>query len=179
VEVTPPVPVVPDPPVAVWGRWAAIADKDPGVVNAEELLKDRSLVAVNSFYMLAANKMATGFELPGAGTANFRLSAHEGFITDSATGQNFVTTASDAALRIDFGSRRFDTSMNVRAGELATDISAQGSVESNGRFVSDPFTTPSIVQGVVGGRNAGEAAYLYQRVINGRYGATGAASWLK
>lgn len=179
VVVAPPEPVVPDPPVAVWGRWAAIIDKDPGVVNAEELLNGRSLVAVNSFYMLAANKMTTGFELPGAGTANFRLSAHEGFITDSATGQNFVTTASDAALRIDFGARRFDTSMTVRAGELAADISAKGSVESNGRFVSDPFTTPSIVQGVVGGRNAGEAAYLYQRTINSRYGATGATSWLK
>lgn len=180
--VTPPAPppvIVPEPPIAVWGRWAAIADKDPGVVNVQELLNDRSLLAVNSFYLLAANKMGTAFELPGAGIASFRLAGHDGIISDQTTGQNFATTASDAALRIDFGSRRFETSMTVRAGELAADINGKGFVEANGSFMSDAFSSPAIIQGLVGGKQASQALYLYQRAIDSRYGASGAASWLK
>ncbi len=45
---TPPI----EPPIAVWGRWAAIADKDPGVVDAAEVLAGRSLVGINSHYLL-------------------------------------------------------------------------------------------------------------------------------
>jgi hypothetical protein len=175
--VTPPPP--PPPPAAIWGRWAAIAEKDPGVIDAQEVLNGRSLVAINSFYLLAANPPASPLELPGAGVANFRLTGHEGIITDKVTGQNLPTTASDASFRIDFGSRRFDTSMNVTAGDLSTNISGKGSVEANGRFVSDAFASPSTIQGIVGGAQANEAYYLYQRSINSRYGAAGAASWLK
>lgn len=172
-------PQAPSEPVAVWGRWAAIADKDPGVVTAEEVLGGRSLVGINRLYLLAANKAPTSFELPGAGIADFKLTAHEGVITDNTTGRHHPTTASDGALRIDFSTRRFETSMNVKAGELGADISAKGSVESNGRFLSDAFVSRSIIQGVVGGKQANEAHYLYQRAINERFDATGAASWRK
>lgn len=177
--VVPPPPPVPEPPVAVWGRWAAIADKDTSVVNVSELLGGRSLVAANRFYMLAANKPASAIELPGAGQASFTLTAHDGVISDKQTGTNMVSTASDAALKIDFGSRRFETSMTVKAGNVSTDISGKGSVESDGRFLSDAFVTPSLIQGIVGGKQASEAAYLYQRAINGRYEASGATSWHK
>jgi hypothetical protein len=176
----PPVVVLPpEPPFAVWGRWAAIADKDPGIVSAEDVLKGRTIVAVNAFYILGATKPATPLELPGAGVGNFRLTAHDGVITDKTTGQRLPSTASDAALRIDFGSRRFATSMSVTAGDVGTVINGQGSVEKDGKFITDPFITPSIIQGIVGGKDAGQAYYLYQRSIDSRYGATGATSWVK
>lgn len=173
------VPAPPEPPIAAWGRWAAIADKDPGVVSAEELLSGRSLVGINRFYLLAANKPAIPFELPGSGMADFKLSGHDGVISDNSTGRQLPSTASDGALRIDFGKRRFDTSMNVKAGDMSTAISAKGSVEPNGRFVSDAFISQSIIQGLVGGKQANEAVYLYQRAINDRFDASGAASWRK
>ena len=187
--VTPPVvpeaPVVvapppPEPPIAAWGRWAAIADKDPGVVSADDVLSGRTLIAINTAYVLGANKTATPMELPGAGVANFRLAAHDGLVTDKVTGQSLPSTASDAALSIDFGTRRFETSMTVNAGAVTADIRANGSVEKSGKFVSDPFIWRSTIQGIVGGKDAGQAMYLYQRrAIDGRYDATGAASWLK
>lgn len=172
-------PKAPAEPLAVWGRWAAIAGKDPGVVSAEELLAGRSLVGINRLYLLAANKTPSSFELPGSGVADFKLAGHEGVITDNSTGQHYATTASDGALRIDFGTRRFETSMNVKAGDLAAEIGAKGSVESNGRFLSDAFVSKSIIQGIVGGKQSNEAFYLYQRAINERYDASGAASWRK
>jgi hypothetical protein len=136
-------------------------------------------VAINAYYLLAANRPVTPFELPGAGVGSFRLTAHDGLITDKLTGAIVPSTASDAALRIDFGNRRFETSMTVTGGPVTTNINAKGSVEKDGTFMSDPFLSPSIIQGIVGGKDAGQASYLYQRTIDSRFGATGATSWTK
>lgn len=167
----------PEPPFAVWGRWAAIAAQDPGVVDSADVLNGRSMVAINRFYVLALNP-GQAIDLPGAGAADFKLTGHDGVISDSVTGQRLLSTASNGNLRIDFGSRRFDTSLSVQAGTVATDIAAGGSIDANGRFRSEPFVTPSVVHGVVG-KGGTEAAYLYQRSFNNRYTASGAASWLK
>lgn len=178
VVVDPPPPAKPELPVGVWGRWAAIAQDDTGVVKAQDVLDGRSSVARNRFYVLAANKSSTPFEMPGAGVGTFSLTAHDGVIHDKVTGNILASTASDAALRIDFGSRRFETSMNVKAGDLTTSISGKGAVEADGRFTTQPFQT-SVIRGLVGGKQASEAMYLYQRSFNGRFEASGATSWAK
>jgi hypothetical protein len=177
--VTPPPAPPPELPVGAWGRWTAIAKNDPGVVTVQQVLDGRNLVAINRFYVLAANTQGVARELPGAGVANFNLTAHEGVITDSVSNKKLVSTASDARLSIDFGTRRFDTSMKVSAGDVSTQITGKGSVESNGRFASDVFVTPSTIQGVVGAKDASEAMYLYQRSFGSRYEASGATSWQK
>jgi hypothetical protein len=177
VTAPPPPPPAPEPALAVWGRWQAIADKDPGVVSAQDVLNGRTTVAINSHYILGANPAVASMALPGAGVANFTLTGHDGVIVDTSTGKGVASTASDARLSIDFGARRFDTSMTVSAGTLSTPISAKGSIESNGRFQSDVFTYPSTISGIVGGTDAGQAAYLYQRSFNGHYEASGATSW--
>jgi hypothetical protein len=172
-KIVPPQPV--EPPIATWGRWAAIAAGDAGMIDAGELLKGRTLVGVNTFYLLAANKPA--FEMPGAGVGKFSLTAHDGVISDKLTGENRPSTASNTSLSIDFASRRFETSMSLKAGDLATEISAKGSVEPTGRFMSDAFVSSSIIQGLTGGKDASQAMYLYQRSIDSRFQATGATSW--
>jgi hypothetical protein len=170
----------PEPALAAWGRWAAIGDKDTGVVTAQDILNGRTLVAANRYYMLATDPSASSsFVMPGAGVANFTLTAHDGVIVDTKTGTGTASTASDAKLSIDFGARRFDTSMNVSAGALSTQIIAKGSIESNGRFQSDAFAYPSAIQGLVGGTDASQAAYLYQRSFGDHYQASGATSWHK
>ncbi|HEY8047710.1 MAG TPA: FecR family protein [Ramlibacter sp.] len=174
-----PTPPPPDPPIAVWGRWAAITANDPGTIKADDVLNGRTRVAINSFYVLAANPEMTSFALPGDGVANFTLAAHDGVITDTASGTSVASTASNGKLSIDFGAKRFSTSLDVAAGALATQVSAQGSVDSTGKFQSDLFVSPSIVSGIVGGKGASEAMYLYQRSFNDHYTATGATSWHK
>ena len=181
VEVTvPPVPppvteVPPELPVAVWGRWAAVAG-DPAKVSAEELVRGRTMVAINKFFVLAANPPAMA--LPGEGVGNFKLAAHEGFITDTKTGTSVASTATDGKLSIDFGARRFETSMTVTGGTLSTQVASKGSVDGTGKFQSDLFS-PSTVNGIVGGKGASEAMYLYQRTFNGHFEAIGATSWGK
>jgi hypothetical protein len=174
-----PKPVPVEPPIAQWGRWAALVDKDPGVVNAQELLDRGSLVGMGRFHMLVAHRGGTAFELPGAGMGDFKLSAHEGVISDKVTGANMLSTASDGKLRIDFGSRRFETSMTVKAGDIAAQINGKGDVGADGRFLSDYLSSPSFIQGVVGGKDAGQAYYLYNRAISERFEASGATSWRK
>jgi len=110
---------------------------------------------------------------------NFALTAHDGIITDTKSGTSVASTASDARLSIDFGTRRFDTSMTVSAGNLSTQIAAKGTVESNGKFQSDTFAYPSVISGIVGGKGASEAMYIYQRSFGGQYDASGATTWHK
>jgi hypothetical protein len=175
----PPPPPPPAVPVGVWGRWAALAIGDPGTVKAEDVLDGRTLIAVNKYYILAANPSMTSMPLPGDGVGNFTLTAHEGVITDTASGVSFASTASDAKLSIDFGQKRFSTSMNVSGGNMSTQIAAQGTVDSTGKFTSDLFVSPSSITGIVGGKNASEAMYLYQRSFNDHYQAIGATTWHK
>lgn len=179
VEVTPPanppVEVPPDLPVAVWGRWAAIAG-NAAAVSADDLVRGRTMVAINKLYVLASNPSTLA--LPGEGVGNFTLAAHDGFITDTKSGTSVASTASDGRLSIDFGARRFSTSMTVAGGNLSTQVATKGSVDASGRFSSDLFS-PSIVNGVVGGKGASEAMYLYQRSFGGQYEAIGATTWGK
>jgi len=175
----PPPPPPPDPPAAVWGRWAAIAANDTGTVKIDDILNGRNLVAINRFYVLAANPDMTSFALPGDGVGNFSLAAHDGVITDNATGTTVASVASNGKLAIDFGARRFSTSLDVAAGSLSTQVAAQGSVDASGTFHSDLFVSTSIISGIVGGKNASEAMYLYERSFNDHYTALGATSWHK
>ncbi len=171
----------PEPPltIAAWGRWSSVAGMAPGTVSAESLLADRTLVGINDQFLLAANKTSVPLEMPGAGVASFRLIGHDGVVLDKSTGRNIASTASDASLRIDFGARRFETSMGIKAEELTATIQGKGSVDASGKFVSDPFVSQTFIQGLVGGKNLAEAVYLYQRALSERFDASGVASWRK
>lgn len=176
----PPPPPAPEPALAVWGRWASVGRNDSGVVTAQDILNGRTLVAANRYYMLGTDpSTSASFVMPGAGVANFALTGHDGVIVDTATGAGAASTATDGKLSIDFGSRRFDTSLNVSAGALSTQIAAKGTIEANGRFQSDAFAYPSTIQGLVGGAGGSQAAYLYQRSFGDHYMASGATSWHK
>lgn len=175
----PPAPPPPAEPLGVWGRWNAIAKQDPGTVTAQDVLNGRTLVGINKYYLVASNASMTSMELPGAGVGNFTLTAHDGIITDTKAGTSVASTASDARLAIDFGTRRFDTSMNVSAGILSTQIAAKGSVDAAGKFQSDPFAYPSAIAGIVGGNGASDAMYIYQRSFGTQYLATGGTTWHK
>jgi hypothetical protein len=175
----PPPPPLPDLPVAVWGRWAALSDTEPAVVTAKDVLNGRVNMMINRLYVLGVNPAMIAMALPGDGVGRFALTAHEGVITDSFTGRSTTAVASDAQLSIDFGARRFETSMKVSTNNVSTQIGGKGSVDSDGTFVSD-IASSSTIKGVVGGKDAGEAMYLYDRLFNNdRYRATGATSWRK
>jgi hypothetical protein len=171
-------PEAPEPiTIASWGRWQGLADSQAGYVPAATLLDGRDPVAINSHYLLASNRLQTPSELPGAGSASFKLIGHDGLMVERSTGREIASVAGEGTLRIDFGTRRFETSLPVQAGSVSTTIDAKGSVDRTGRLASDLFVSQSIIQGLVGGKNAAEAVYLYQKALNGQFDFSGVAAW--
>ena len=172
------VPSAPQLPIAVWGRWGALASADEGTAVVQQVLKDRQLAGINRYYVLGANPTAV-MELPNAGVGRFGLTAHDGFLIDPATGRTQETTASNGVLQIDFGARRFHTSLDLQSATIKTSIQSQGYIEDRGKMISDAFVSPSVVEGLVGGKGGSDAVYLYYRPSNQGIEVSGAASWKK
>lgn len=168
----------PQLPIAVWGRWGALDNADDGAAVVQQVLKDRQLAAINRYYVLGANPAAV-MELPNAGTGKFSLTAHDGILIDPVTGKIQATTASNGVLQIDFGARRFNTSLDLQSATTTTSIQAQGYIEAQGKMVSDAFVSPTAVEGLVGGKGGSDALYLYRRPSDQGIEVSGAASWKK
>ncbi len=168
----------PQVPIAVWGRWGTLASADEGTEVVRQVLKDRQLAGINRYYVLGANPTAV-MELPNAGVGRFGLTAHDGFLIDPSTGKMQETTASNGVLQIDFGARRFNTSLDLQSTTIKTSIQSQGYIEERGKMVSDAFVSPTIVEGLVGGKGGSDAVYLYYRPSNQGIEVSGAASWKK
>lgn len=168
----------PQLPIAVWGRWGALASADEGTAVVQQVLKDRQLAGINRYYVLGANPTAV-MELPNVGVGRFGLTAHDGFLVDPTTGKTQETTASNGVLQIDFGARRFNTSLDLQSATVKTSIQSQGYIEDRGKMVSDAFVSPTAVEGLVGGKGGSDAVYLYYRPSNQGIEVSGAASWKK
>ena len=171
------VPVVPPSLQVVWGRRDALTGSSVVPVPMDALLTGRSLITANSYYALAGNLQNIEV-LPSAGTAEFKLSSHQGVVFDKLSNIAVDSTASNGALRIDFANRSFVTGFDVRAGDLAARIEGYGSVGNDGSLLSKAFLSPALIQGVVGGAGS-EAVYLYQRSLSRQFEAAGVASWGK
>lgn len=164
--------------IAAWGRWGALAKDEMGAAVVQGVLKDRQLVAINPYYVIGANSGAV-FEMPNAGVGQFKLVGHSGLVVDAATGAARETTASNGMLQIDFGARRFQTSLDLQSATMQTTIQSQGYIEADGRMSSDPFVSATALKGLVGGKAGGEAIYTYHRPAEYGIEVSGVASWKK
>ena len=162
--------------LAAWGRWGALADGESGTGVVHDILKDRELVAINKYYVLAANPGAS-LELPATGTGRFSLASHSGILIHPETGAVHDTTVSDSGLQINFDTRRFQTNLQLQAAGLQATLSARGSVESNGKFTSDPYVSSTAIDGIVGGKAGSDAIYIYRRPTDHGIEVSGVASW--
>lgn len=178
VAISPPAARPAPLPIAVWGRWGALANGGDSAAVLQEVLKDRQMAALNRYYVLGANPAAV-MEMPNAGIGTFGLTAHEGFAIDPATGKTQETTASNGFLQIDFGARRFKTSLDLQSTNIKTSIESQGYIESHGKMVSDAFVSSTAIEGLVGGKGGNETIYLYRRPSDQGIEVSGAASWKK
>jgi len=176
---TPAVPVAAPlaAPLAAWGRWGGLATDAMGAQILTSLVTGRDLVAINSYYALAKNPGIIS-SMPESGQGNFKLIDHEGIIINPQTGLIESTKAVDGNLIIDFGKKRFQTELKLQGAGQNIQIGATGTVEAGGVLLSDLFVSPTLVQGLVGGANAGQASYIYRRPssANGP-DLSGAANW--
>ena len=150
------------PAVAAWGRWGGLATDTMGAQIVTSLVSGRDLLAINSYYVLAKNPGIIS-SIPETGQGNFKLIDHEGIIINPQTGVTESTKAVDGNLIIDFGKKRFQTALKLQGAGQNIQIGATGTVEAGGVLLSDLFVSPTLVQGLVGGANAGQASYIYRR----------------
>ena len=150
------------PAVAAWGRWGGLATDAMGAQIVTSLVSGRDLVAINSYYVLAKNPSIIS-SIPETGQGNFKLIDHEGIIINPQTGVTESTKAVDGNLIIDFGKKRFQTELKLQGAGQNIQIGSTGTVEAGGVLLSDLFVSPTLVQGLVGGANAGQASYIYRR----------------
>jgi hypothetical protein len=168
----------PVPTIAAWGRWGALLDADAGAAVVQQVLQGRQLVAINRHYVLGANQNLA-LEMPNTGIGKFKIAAHEGLLVDPNTGKLQETTASNGILQIDFGARRFQTSIDLKSASASTSIQSKGFIESSGRIASDPFVSSTSIEGLMGGSGISEAVYLYRRSSNQGIDVSGAVFWKK
>ncbi|MBE2262172.1 MAG: FecR domain-containing protein [Burkholderiaceae bacterium] len=159
----------------VWGRTAIEPGSAISPTNYASVVGGRSLIASNRSFVLAAT-MPTSMALPDSGIGDFKLNAHQGVVIDKSTSRLVDSVASNGSLRIDFDNRRFQTAFDLKANDVSARIQGLGSVGSDGTLLSAPFSSPTLIQGVVAGS---EAAYLYQRSLSPTLDAAGAMSWKK
>ncbi len=178
-----PVPVpMPVPDVgginAVWGRTASAHGSEVARMALDDILEGRSLIATNRYYAVAGNRDRS-FVLPNAGSVEFKLVGHQGIILDNVNDRAMDSVASNGTLRIDFVNRQFATNLNIQAQNVSASIEAKGGINKDGSFLSTPFKSPALVQGLVGGSGASEAVYLYRQTLSKQFEAAGVASWGK
>lgn len=164
--------------IAVWGRWGALTNGQSGAEVVRDVLNGRQLAAINRYYVIGANPSAV-LEMPDAGVGQFKLMGHSGLLVDPATGKLQETTASNGSLQIDFGARRFQTSLDLQSPTVQTTIRSQGYIEASGKMASDPYVSATALEGLVGGKGGGEAMYIYHRPAAQGIEVSGVASWKK
>ncbi|MGY8526648.1 FecR family protein [Paracidovorax citrulli] len=177
-----PVPEPPPPtaeaPQLFWGRWGKIANL-PASTTIEELRAQAGERVHNDGRYAIYRVPNANMVMPVAGRFDFKLTDSEAWIVNSERGTATKAEVANSSLSIDFGQRRFDTHLDLKSGDSTYDVTARGGVNKDGKLVTDAFKPGSnaTVTGALGGANATQAGYIFNRTIDGTTSATGATSW--
>lgn len=178
--VTAPVPdVVVAPPPAQkfwWGRWSSFIE--PGQESSSfvsALAPGRELAVGNEVFGIV--REAGNILVPNSGVAKFQLGDAEAYMMEGRT----LTAAqvTSPSLTIDFGAKRFDTSLTVNsAGYAPATVQSSGQVTWQGELRADPNTTGTRLQGTLS-NDASQAAYVFQRDVSNGLSVVGATRWYR
>lgn len=158
-----------------WGRWSAFVDPaSPGKSLVAQLAPGREAVVSNQVFGLVRT---TGqLDLPASGAVSFRLAESEAYLRE---GQNLSPAAiTDPRLSIDFGARRFATSLTFTHPTQQLVMSAQGTVNFQGYLYGDAANSDMQVLGAVTGQGK-DAGYLFERDLGSSISAVGATRWVQ
>jgi hypothetical protein len=174
----PPPPVVVLPPQLVWGRWQPLADLSASDAKLALANNGSYLPAsVVGPYFITRNKAAE-FSLPKDGAFGFQMTGGEAFLVGPG-GHATAATIQNPQLQIDFGTRQFNTSLQVVGSGQNVDIRAQGDLTLQGEMISDIIRSNATVRGYTSGSNASEAAYIFSRQVDSLTRAVGGTSWAR
>ncbi|WP_164704905.1 FecR family protein [Cupriavidus necator] len=178
---SPPVTTTPPPPAAsvYWGRWEAVGNGTSAKSLDEIWGANEHIGFLAPFAMGRTN--GENLVMPVSGRFDFTLTQYEAYVkTVSGAGATYAqATLVDPKLSIDFGTRQFNTQLDVVAGGQSYNLHASGKVEADGRFANDQtWQSNGTVQGALGGENATKAGFIFQGSTDKPGVSTaGATSW--
>jgi hypothetical protein len=179
----PPVTPVPGQPEQgiVWGRWVQFDAYYAKLNLAAELEKNR-LLATNGDYALLRTP-GRDYVAPSNGSIGFALQDSEAVVyTEYSYASKTATPATivNGSLNVNFGSRTFDTRLDIVSKDETLPFRASGTVGSDGLLTGDAANgTPGLmnVQGVLSHDKGGTAAYIFDGRIDALRKVNGATSW--
>jgi hypothetical protein len=171
-----PVPEPKAPNEILWGRWQAVADMpaDAGLLDKIDATANRTRLHVGSYIVARPND--SSFVLPREGTASFTLTDYQATLA-KAGGEPMAAKVENAHLDIDFVSRSYSTGLSVINSLGKVDMVSKGDVTLQGTLDSSPFSQGFILQGVLGGSKATEAAYSFKSTDGTDLSAAGVTHW--
>lgn len=176
-----PEPIVPLPPerALTWGRFAAIADRPAQVDLVKKIESGATLITQKGDYALFRDDGV--FSMPERGSVGFQLKGGEATIySDNPTVKPVQAALENGQLNFDFDKRKFATSFDLVNASERINMRANGSVADNGFFSGEgqfAIGNNMNVDGVLGGRNAGSASYLFQGRLSEDRTVYGGTNW--
>ncbi|MDB5919608.1 MAG: hypothetical protein JWR40_3842 [Massilia sp.] len=170
-----PEPVKPAPEI-LWGRWQAVAGLPAQAAMVEKIDAEanRARVLIGSYVVARPNNSA--FVLPTEGKVSFALVDSEATLTRLG-GEPMAAKVENAHLNVDFVARSFSTSLSVVNSLGKVEVASHGDVTNNGLLDSSLYSPGFVVQGVLGGAKANEAAYTFKSTGTPDLGAAGVTRW--
>lgn len=183
VMVAPPVVIVqPEPvkpaPEILWGRWQAVAGlpAQDAMVEKIDAEANQARVLIGSYVVARPN--VSSFVLPTEGKVSFALTDSEATLTRLG-GEPMAAKVENAHLDVDFVARSFSTRLSVVNSLGKVDLASYGDVTNRGLLDSSLYSPGFIVQGVLGGAKANEAAYTFKSTGTPELGASGVTRWAR
>ncbi|MDB5949091.1 MAG: hypothetical protein JWR65_946 [Massilia sp.] len=170
-----PEPVKPAPEI-LWGRWQAVAGLPAQAAMVEKIDAEanRARVLIGSYVVARPNNSA--FVLPTEGNVSYALVDSEATLTRLG-GEPMAAKVENAHLNVDFVARSFSTSLSVVNSLGKVEVASHGDVTNNGLLDSSLYSPGFVVQGVLGGAKANEAAYTFKSTGTPDLGAAGVTRW--
>jgi hypothetical protein len=182
IDNTPTAPVVQPPPVAVapakfwWGRWKPFVEPGKESAGFDAVnLPGRESVFGNSAFSLF--REAGTVVVPNSGVGKFQLADSEAYMmTDRKLTAAQITSPS---LTIDFGNRRFDTSLTINsAGSAPVLVQSSGTVTHQGMLLGATNTPNTDLNGLLSS-GGDQAAYVFERGLSGNQSVLGVTRWTR
>ena len=172
------VVTAPPPPAQKfwWGRWSSfIQPGQEGSSYVAALAPGRELAVGNEVFGIV--RESGNVLVPHSGIAKFKLGDSEAYMLEGKT----LTAAqvTNPSLTIDFGAKRFDTSLTVNSnGHAPVAVQSTGQVTWQGELRADANTNGTRLQGVLS-NDASQAAYVFQRDVSNGLSVVGATRWYR
>lgn len=171
----------PRPPASVptniwWGRWSAVTALADRPTVASLSTPDREITFANSVFGLLRD--AGEVVVPNSGVAKFQLADSETYLMTGDRAAFAAAAIKNPSLTIDFGNRRYDTSLTVTSNGISpVGIQSSGTITNQGVFVAGSNSPNTEVVGTLS-RNGDQAGYLFQRDLLNGTSIVGATRWI-